>query len=188
MKKNMLGLLLGTLLTVCAAGSVLAGSVTIEDAKKKALEAVGIDEKDVVFGDCHEGTDDGRAICEVEFFIPGELKYDFEIDAETGMILDEDMDLWEAEDDLELKQFMESQNAAEPSADKEGFSLLQAKAIVLKDAGLKDIDGTFIKEKKDLDDGIEKYEIEFRTSDGVEYEYEIDAVTGKILEKDVERD
>ena len=188
MKKHVIGIFMGTMLVICAAGSVLADSVTIDDAKKASLQAVGIDEKDVVFGDCHEDTDDGRTIYEIEIFIPGELKYDFDIDAETGSILDEDMDLWEAEDDYELEQFMATEDMTELSEDRGGFSLLQAKAIFLKDAGLKDTDGTFSKAKKDMDDGIEKYEIEFRTSDGVEYEYEIDAATGTILEKDVDND
>ena len=38
----------------------------------------------------------------------------------------------------------------------------------------------------DYDDGAAKYEVEFRTPDGYEYEYEIDVETGKILDKDVE--
>ena len=81
MKKHVIGIFMGTMLVICAAGSVLAGSVTIDDAKKASLQAVGIDEKDVVFGDCHEDTDDGRTIYEIEIFIPGELKYDFDIDS-----------------------------------------------------------------------------------------------------------
>ena len=32
------------------------------------------------------------------------------------------------------------------------------------------------------------YDVEFRNAEGYEYEYEIDAATGKILDKDVELD
>lgn len=44
------------------------------------------------------------------------------------------------------------------------------------------------KQEIDFENGMEKYEVEFRTADGCEYEYEIDVETGKILDKDVELD
>ncbi|MDD6933236.1 MAG: PepSY domain-containing protein, partial [Eubacteriales bacterium] len=48
-------------------------------------------------------------------------------------------------------------------------------------------DVTFTKAKLEKDDGVRKYEIEFRKG-GTEYEYEIDAATGAILECDVGRE
>ena len=57
-----------------------------------------------------------------------------------------------------------------------------AKSAALKHAGLSASNVTFTKAK--LDDG--KYEIEF-VSGSAEYEYEIDAATGSVLEYDVER-
>ena len=61
----------------------------------------------------------------------------------------------------------------------------KAKAIALKDAGLGS--ATFTKAKLDTDDGVKIYDIEFR-SGNMEYDYEIDAKTGTILEKDAEID
>ena len=43
---------------------------------------------------------------------------------------------------------------------------------------------TFIKGKLERDDGREKYDIEFYTSDFKEYDYEIDPQTGEILSYD----
>ena len=63
-----------------------------------------------------------------------------------------------------------------------------ALAIALKDAGVSENDVQITKCRIDYDDGVEKYEVEFRTADGYEYEYEIDVETGKILDKDVELD
>ena len=41
--------------------------------------------------------------------------------------------------------------------------------------------------EKERDDGRWEYQIEFRVGN-TEYEYEIDATTGKILDYDIERD
>ena len=60
-----------------------------------------------------------------------------------------------------------------------------AKAAALADAGLAESDVTFTKEKLDWDDGIAVYDIEFLTAD-TEYDYEIDAATGAVLDKSAE--
>ena len=60
-----------------------------------------------------------------------------------------------------------------------------AKAAALADAGLAVSDVTFTKEKLDWDDGIAVYDIEFLTAD-TEYDYEIDAATGAVLDKSAE--
>ena len=57
----------------------------------------------------------------------------------------------------------------------------KAKSIALKDAGLSG--ATFVKAKLDTEDGVKVYDVEFYKAN-VEYDYEIDAITGKILEKD----
>lgn len=62
------------------------------------------------------------------------------------------------------------------------IGLEKAKEIVLAQLGLSE--ATFTEREYDLDDGI--YELEF-TSGGVEYEFEVDAVTGKVLEVDYDR-
>ena len=58
----------------------------------------------------------------------------------------------------------------------------QAKEIALKDAGLKESDVTFTNVGRDFDDGIEKYDIDFRAN-GMEYDYDIDIRSGEILSK-----
>ena len=59
------------------------------------------------------------------------------------------------------------------------------KSIALADAGLTESDVTFTKEKLDWDDGVAVYDIDFFTAD-MEYEYEIDAATGVIMDKSAE--
>jgi len=59
----------------------------------------------------------------------------------------------------------------------------EAKEIALKNAGLRGEDVTFVRSHPDWEDGRPTYEIEFFTND-MEYDYEIDAVTGNILSMD----
>lgn len=57
--------------------------------------------------------------------------------------------------------------------------------IALSDAGLAANQVTKMKTKLKLDDGVWYYDVEFRTI-ALEYEYEIEAYTGAILEKDID--
>ena len=61
----------------------------------------------------------------------------------------------------------------------------KAQNIALQAAGLKRKQVTFTKSKLDTDDGKNIYEIEF-TKDGKEYDYDIDAYNGKILESSID--
>lgn len=67
------------------------------------------------------------------------------------------------------------------------ITLDEAKAIALDKAGIKEADAVFTKAKLERDDGREVYEIEFRY-DRVEYEAEVNAVDGKIIEWSVDND
>ncbi|MDO5095241.1 MAG: PepSY domain-containing protein [Peptostreptococcaceae bacterium] len=59
----------------------------------------------------------------------------------------------------------------------------KARAIALRDAGLKENQVAFVRIRLDRENGRNEYDIEFY-SNGVEYDYEIDARTGAIMEKD----
>ncbi len=61
----------------------------------------------------------------------------------------------------------------------------EAKKIALKHAGLKESEVSRLKVERDRDDGIVKYDVEFEMG-RMEYDYEINAETGKILK--VEKD
>lgn len=61
----------------------------------------------------------------------------------------------------------------------------EARKTALSDAGVTEEQITGIRVKKDHDDGRQVYDVEFY-SDNKEYDYEIDASTGKILSSDFE--
>ena len=68
------------------------------------------------------------------------------------------------------------------------ITLEEAKAVALKHAKLTADQVTFVKQKLEREDGRQVYDIEFYTSDYKEYDYEIDAATGLILEVDSDAD
>ena len=63
------------------------------------------------------------------------------------------------------------------------ISLDKAKEIALSHAGLSSDQVTFVQANKDFDDGIQKYDIEFYCN-GKEYDYEINAANGEIIQYD----
>ena len=87
--------------TMAAATVVNAAPVSQSAAQKTALEAAGLKAEQVVFKAIETDHDDGREIFEVDFFIPGQKKYEFDIDVNTGEIVDQDVDHWEADDYIE---------------------------------------------------------------------------------------
>ena len=111
-------------------------------------------------------------IYDVEFY-SSSGDYEYEIDAFSGAILEWDCDAKHS-----------GQNDA---SSPDYISQDQAKSIALEKAGLSDSAVTFYKVNLDYDDGRALYELEFK-SGSMEYEAEIDAVSGAILDWDSERD
>ena len=74
-----------------------------------------------------------------------------------------------------------------PAPDQEYISKADAKAIAFKHAGVKEADAKRVKVTFDFDDGVAEYEVEFH-ADKFDYDYEIDAVSGKILKVEKDRD
>ena len=75
----------------------------------------------------------------------------------------------------------------EPAADNKYISVDRAKQIALEHAGLKEDEVKFTTAKFEDDGGRKEYDVEFYRGN-LEYEYEIDAVTGRILDSEVETD
>lgn len=67
------------------------GIITLDEAKKIALDHAGLKESDVRFAKAELDYDDGRAEYEIEFYL-GQTEYEYEIDASSGMILKSEID------------------------------------------------------------------------------------------------
>ena len=143
--------------------------IDLDEAKTKALANAGVSASEVLFAEAelHYDHDRGTAVYKVEFRTVN-VKYEYEIDAQTGAIR------------------KKKQEAAEnlPGVSDAGqlIGLETAKNKALADAGVLASDVVFDEAKLDEDDGAAVYEIEFRTAD-TEYDYELDALTGAIRKK-----
>ena len=162
-----------------AAGS--ENKITKAKAKEIALAHAGVSASKATFVQAKLDSEDGVQVYEVEFY-SGSTEYDYEINAKTGEILSFDKDI---EDFTIPKKAADSSDAAQAKPSSDYIGVDKAKSIALNNAGLSASSVTFTKAKLDREDGIRVYEIEFYT-DTKEYDYEINAKTGKILDKDVE--
>ena len=72
-------------------------------------------------------------------------------------------------------------------ANDENIGEEEAKKIALEHAGLKEADVSHLFVELDFDDGVLRYEIDFRQGQ-YEYDYDIDAETGNILSYDKDID
>ncbi len=140
------------------------GRIGIEKAKEIVLAQLGLTEAE--FTEKKYELDDG--VYELEFIANG-IEYEYEVDAYTGKILEAD---YERNDDW---------NKQDTPVQPTKVTLEQAKELVFTKLGITEADVKYA--KYDLDDG--KYEIEFHYN-GAEYEFEVDATTGTIVETNVD--
>ena len=87
------------------------------------------------------------------------------------------------EDGIEDSQ----ETPSKPENEKQIISEERAKHIACEDAKVGADKVLFKKVKLDIDDGQKYYDIEF-SLENYEYDYEIDAYTGEILDKDIDKD
>lgn len=159
--------------------------ITEDEAKKVALEHAGIKESDVTNLKIKLDTEDGIKEYEVEFF-SGNTEFDYDINAISGEIISFDNDVEDDFDDDAEDDFDDVMNDNNNAADSSNLITEdEAKEVAFKDAGIEEADAKSLRIKLDTDDGVKEYEVEFYTADK-EYDYEINASTGKILSKDVE--
>ena len=151
--------------------------ISLKEAKNIALKHAGISSSAAAFVKTEKDYEDGVEVFEIEFY-SGNTEYDYEIRVSNGEIISFDKDIENYS--IPSKNSGSSQT---PSSNYIGVD--KAKSIALKDAGLSSSSVTFTKAKLDREDGVRVYEIEFFTSDK-EYEYELNASSGKIRDKDIE--
>jgi len=138
--------------------------ITQSRAKEIALADAGVKAANAVFLKASLDWDDGRAQYEVEFY-SGNTEYDYDIDALTGAILSYDREL----ENFDIGTVSSSSGNV--------ISAEKAKSIALNRAPS---GSTVVKCQLDRDDGRTIYEVELRNG-RMEYDCDIDAVSGQIL-------
>lgn len=156
---------------VFATGSFAAGYIGMDKAKEIALNHAGITADKASFMKCEFDYDDGIAVYDVEFYFD-RCEYNYEINARNGKILKVEKDTF---------------GVNVPNPDQEFITMAEAKAIAFEHAGVKEADAKKVRVEFDFDDGVAEYSVEFH-ADKFDYDYEIDAVSGKILKVEKDRD
>ena len=179
--------------------------ISMAQAQTAALEAASID---AASADISSSTLDevaGVSCYKVEFTAGGRA-YDYSINAETGEVLEMSVhDEAAAPADTPQTDAPVSGTATTPASGSSHAASTsvqaapntnasagkvdeaRAKEIALTHAGVKAADATITKSKLDYEDGRQVYEIEFYVSGSsgyTEYDYEIEAATGKIVSYD----
>ena len=164
-------------------------TAAIQEAVDKAIEDAGEFGNGAVVYRFGQDFENGKKVIAVDFFLAGKTKYEYDIDAATGEVVTREQDAWEPDDDLEFKSLLnpEETKASDTAASGE-LTEADAAAAAIKDAGLSEGEVTVTGCYREMDDGVDKFSVTFRTADGAEYEYDIDPKTGAILEKDMEYD
>ena len=67
------------------------GPLTVEQAKKVALDYAGVKAADATFTKAHRDYDNGRQVYEIEFYV-GSTEYDMDVDVNTGKVTDFSVD------------------------------------------------------------------------------------------------
>ena len=151
---------------------------SLDNAKAAALKDAGLAESDVTFKKTELDHSHGTQVYDIEFYT-SDTKYDYEIDASNGTVLEKN-----------IEQFQSRTNPTDSTINNSSNDYIgvdRAKEIALKHAQLSESDVQFAKAKLENDDGEVEYEIEFY-SGRTEYDYTIDAVSGNIIEYDVDYD
>ncbi len=154
--------------------------VLIDEAKAKeiALNHAGVTEADTSFIWVKPDVDDSQQVYEVEFYVAAtNSEYDYEIHAQTGEIISFDYD---AENYTPNTNNTNNNNTSGNSTTKTEQEIKKIALAKVPNATEKDI-----QVKLDEDDGKLKYEGKI-IYEGMEYDFEIDAYSGAILEWEAE--
>lgn len=176
--------------------------ITEEEAKKAALEHAKFTENEVNFTKAYLDYDDGIAEYEISFY-KDNVEYDYNIDAVNGSIRSYDS---ENEGRALPKQSNSADSGSNAGADSnagsgsnsgsskttpqgDGSHIEESAAIeaALNHAGLTQNDVSRLRAQFDFDDGVAVYDVEFWVN-AMEYNYEINAVSGEIISYDKEID
>lgn len=148
------------------------GKLTGEEAAKAAaLAHAGLKAADVTFVKCKLDWENGVQVYDVEFFTQDGREYDYEINAATGAVVSVDYD---------------AENYVPTGTSGENIGMEKARSIAL--AKVPGAESTHVRKLElDYDDGRLVYEVEIFYN-GMEYEGEIDAYSGEIVQWEADRD
>jgi uncharacterized membrane protein YkoI len=164
--------------------------LTQEEARAIALNHAGLTEADVTWGRGEYEVERGTPEWDVDFR-SGDWEYDYEIHAETGAVIKGEKEydpvkVPAATQPAENKP-AETQPPKEETPAAKKLTEEEAKAIVLKHAGVAEAEVIWERSEYEVERGIPEWDIDFRSGDW-EYDYEVNAETGAVIKSEKEYD
>ncbi len=140
--------------------------------------------------ECELDHNHGKLVYEVELNYE-KLEYEFIIDALTGEVVRYKTDRYDHDDDNDYRPNKNETSSAPADTSTvpapTGITKEQAIALAYEKAGVTEEDVFGLEVELDIDDGVKKYEIEFR-SGKYEFSMDVNAETGKITDYEKEID
>lgn len=196
MKKKILVLMAAMMTAVMAAGCVQGQGKDIgrDAALEAALQDAGVSESETTRLSVSQDSEDGRKVYEIRFDVE-EKEYEYEILASDGQILSSDIDTKENYNAVQEGTVSSEAGNTETAGQTQtsgGNTNASDVAITVEEAiqiALDRVPGASqedVKIELDFDDGVYKYEGDI-IHEQKEYEFEIDANTGTVLQWSEER-
>lgn len=165
--------------------------ISREEAKRLAFEHAQVAEADVTDLDVDLEEDAGVAYYDLDFDV-GTAEYDYAVDANTGKILCSKVETPQITPQQPAKT--EEPTTEQPTETPKPVTdtqkkktAAQAKAAAFQHANVKESQVTDLDVELDKENGKLVYEVSFDAV-GYEYDYDIDAYTGKVLRHQKEKD
>lgn len=160
--------------------SPVSGEITIDQAKTIALNDAKVTSENATFTTEKAGFEDGVSVYEIDF-ISGNKKYEYEIRVSDGIIVKA-----ESETLTESRQNIQNRTS-DNSAVSKAISETEAKSIALDEFGLTASQVGNIRVEKDIEHGKQEFDIEFYYNNA-EYSCTVDAASGRVTDKEIDRD
>ncbi len=165
-----------------------------DEAKTIALKHAGVEENDARGLEVDLEMEVGVMIYEIDFETQ-EYEFEYAIDATTGKVLHNHKDPRDYDDiydddyhdDVHHDNGVTTQTPTTTTPATGDIGREEAKNIALNHAGVKESNARDLEVERDQELGVTVYEVSFEAG-GYEYDYEINAETGKILKSEKERD
>ena len=162
-----------------------------DEAVRVALAHAGLTSDQIRQLEAEYDPEHGMKTFEVSFE-SGDYEYDYVIRSETWEIIADNKEYDPEKEKPAQKQEKKSEPApkpteAKPKQEDKKITSQDAVNTALANAGLSADQIRDLESEYDVEKGQKVYEVHFEAN-GREYEYEIDAETGKVVQKEVERD
>lgn len=194
MKKKMLVLTAVIMTAAMTAACVKGKDIGRDAALEAALQDAGVSEGDTTRLSVSQDSEDGRKVYEIRFDVE-EKEYEYEVLASDGQILSSDIDTKEnynnaqqgtVSADAENSQNGEQNRISGGNTSAADVALTAEEAMQIALDRVPGASQEDVKIELDFDDGVYKYEGDI-IHEQKEYEFEIDANTGTVLQWSEER-